>query len=180
MGKWEKHREKGFTGNSGKMNRKNGYTLIEALVYIAIFAVTINFVFQLYYTGDRMISRGREYSDALNDAQNFMDDFKKDVRNSSGTISSFENFQNSEETLILQLDNRIVIYAFNRGKKTLERLKIQEGTTCRTGSWRFADAGFLCSSESPKTITAHFRPMAEGRLFKNTDFSLVAGIRNEE
>ena len=162
------------------MDRKNGYTLIEVLVYIAIFAVTINFVFQLYYTGHRMVSRGREYSDALNSAQVFLNGFKKDVRNSSGTVPSFRDFQNSEETLILRLDDRVIIYTFNRKKNTLERLTTQGGTICRTGDWQFTDVGFLCNSESPETIIVRFRPTVKGRLFKNTSLSLLTGVRNEK
>ncbi len=180
MGEWEKQRKKGFTGNFEKMDRKNGYTLIEVLVYIAIFAVTINFVFQLYYTGNRMVSRGREYSDALNSVQVFLNGFKKDVRNSSGKVPSFGDFQNSEETLILQLDDRVIIYTFNRKKEMLEKLNIQGGTTRRTGDWQFADVEFLCNPEPPETIIVRFRPTVKGRLFKNTNFSLFTGVRNEK
>ena len=161
-----------------KNNLRNGFTLMELLVYIGLLAIILNFIFLIYYNSNKIIIRSTEYSENMSEMQLFINCFQKDVRNASKRLPAFEKFKNSDHTLILQLPDTIIIYDYNERKNVLKKTGIIRGKIIKKGKWNFSSVHFTNSSCPDEIVKARFTPAIKGKFFKSEDIFLFLRMRN--
>lgn len=113
------------------IKKSKGMTLIEILVYIAIFTFVIGTIYSIYYDSARVAKAGNNYLYNLRHIDLAISIMQRDIREAKGVVASRGDFVSGENTLILR--NRIkgnyIVYHFDRERRKLERVVIpEEGT----------------------------------------------------
>lgn len=172
--------------------KKSGLTIIEMLVYIAVWMTVSSFIFSIYYKCTYATRKANKYIEILRKVRQTSVVMEKDIRSASAILPSFEDFISDEETLILQIPvlgedeaDYQVIYRFSQeGKKSLERIIIDDPMKRRV-SHLLAKSGLQKVRFS--TDQTKVRPLVEVDLIlkqgalkkgRQTIFSFSASLRN--
>jgi prepilin-type N-terminal cleavage/methylation domain-containing protein len=101
--------------------KKNGVTLIELLVCMAVLAMVSSVIFSIYYKCTHVTRKANDYIQVLHKVRNVSVMMRRDIRAASAVVSSIEGFVSDEDTLILKIpyprETRKayhVIYRFSR------------------------------------------------------------------
>lgn len=110
--------------------KKNGVTLIELLIYIAVWSAASFAIFSIYHKCTRVTRKASDHIETLHKINKVFVTMEKDIRSASHVLPSVGDFVSDEETLILKVSGRAereethyVIYHFNsEGDGSLERI----------------------------------------------------------
>jgi len=177
------------------MKRKifsSGFTLMECLVYIALLAIVLNFVFGIYYKSEKFMRRSGQYLLSLQQLKGITNSLRKDIRNAYRVVPYSENFKSSADTLILQLsppnkeisDPCYVVYTFNPEEKLLKKIISQPGKSYCQREWRnLSCVQFLCNVPSLSEVQLvdvrlSLKRKGEGKIGLQREFHFLTFIRN--
>ena len=178
---------------SQKKNRnKNGVTLIEMLLYIAVLATVSFAIFSIYYKCTHVTRKANDYIEVLHRVRNVSVMMRRDIRSASAIMSSIEDFVSGEETLILKVPHPRekrkayhVIYRFNREEDGgLEKIIVDKRRKRRVSHLLTKDAlqevRFSIDRTKVRPLVGVDLTLAQGVLKKGsqTIFSFSACLRN--
>ncbi len=148
---------------------KKGFTLTEVLIYVGLLAIFLNFVFQIYYTEEKIIKKSKSYSIKIHDIFGLKNIFLEDIRSSS-KVKIFQK-NSDEKIMVLTQFLRKVYYIFDR--KNSEILRKVNGHI--TGRWSVKNVKI---KKENNIVKLYFEPFINTRIFKNEGILLQAGLRN--
>jgi type II secretory pathway component PulJ len=107
---------------------KLGYTLIELLAYLSLFAVAINMAGALFVSATRLHMLGDDAIARMQAVDEIAAAFTDAVHESLGIVESADGYVTSSDTLVLQLpDARVAVLGRLRGDDRFVMLKFRSG-----------------------------------------------------
>jgi len=107
-------------------------TLIEVVIYVAIFAFVIATIYSIYYDAAKVAKTGNKYLYNLRYTDLAISAIQRDIREAREVVPSRGNFVTGEDTLILKRGTKenYVVYHFDNEQGELEKAVISaEGIT---------------------------------------------------
>ncbi len=114
------------------IKKSKGMTLIEVIVYVAIFAFVIGAIYSIYYDSAKVAKAGNNYLYNLRYTDLAISIMQRDIREAKEVIPSRGNFVTGQDTLILKkgIKGSYLVYHFDKEREELERSVISaEGTS---------------------------------------------------
>ncbi len=107
---------------------QHGYTLLELLAYLSIFAVAINLAGSLFVSATRLHMLGDDAIARMQAVDEIAAAFTGAVHESLGVVESADGYVTSDDTLVLQLpDTRFAVLGRLRGDDRFVLLEFRSG-----------------------------------------------------
>ena len=177
--------------SSRKVKSLKGLTLMELIVYLAVWMTVSSLIFSIYYKCIHVTRKANDYIDTLQTIRLISGKIERDIRSASYVLSAIDNFTSGEKTLILEIFPireeipHYIIYHFDGDEgSNLKRTIIDTANTHNTTHLFtediLEDVKFVIEGETARPLITVELTLRKGAFKKasQTIFDFSASLRN--